>query len=133
MPYHSIRDDPSVDIEMVELLLQYDADPNQQVHLNEGRSVWALFLLSMHESHRQDSHRGTSTYKTLEKAWYKACSALIQAGAKSDCLSISGNEKVNALFILRHVFGPDRAVVLEEEMRQKSQGQSQSRNPCVIM
>ncbi|RYP08545.1 hypothetical protein DL765_008750 [Monosporascus sp. GIB2] len=37
MPYHSIRDDPSLDVDMVELLLHNGADTNQPVHLNGGR------------------------------------------------------------------------------------------------
>lgn len=37
MPYHSIRDDPSVDIDMVEMLLDYGADPNQSVHIYDGK------------------------------------------------------------------------------------------------
>ncbi|KAF1971755.1 hypothetical protein BU23DRAFT_581283 [Bimuria novae-zelandiae CBS 107.79] len=42
MPYHHIRDNPSVSVEMVDLLLSPEiaANPNQPVRLNGDRSVW---------------------------------------------------------------------------------------------
>lgn len=82
MPYHSVRDDPSVDVEMAELLLDNGANPNQAVHLNQDRSVWALFLLSIQKTCERDSGGVSSTHQSLNEAWYQACRALIRAGAR---------------------------------------------------
>ncbi|KAI4860420.1 hypothetical protein F4820DRAFT_436943 [Hypoxylon rubiginosum] len=80
MPYHSDRDDPSVDINMVRLLLEYGGSPNQRVHLNDGRTVWALFLLSMWETiNYGEGPPG------LTRAWYAACELLVQHGADFGC------------------------------------------------
>jgi hypothetical protein len=133
MPYHSVRDDPSIDIDMVELLLHHGADPNQPVHLNNGRSVWALFLLSIHETSVRDSGGGSSTYQSLNKAWYQACEAMIWAGARSDCFPNIGNEDLNTSSILNRVFGRDRAAVLEEGMEQIKNEAQQSNSSCIAM
>ncbi|KAH8759553.1 hypothetical protein F5882DRAFT_479407 [Hyaloscypha sp. PMI_1271] len=119
MPYHSIRDDPSLDVDMVELLLHNGADPNQPVRLNRGISVWALFLLSIYETCVRETSGASSTYQSLNKAWYQACRALIRAGASSDCLCNSGHEGLKAPSMLNRVFGRDRAAVLVQEMEQK--------------
>jgi hypothetical protein len=57
MPHHSDRDDPSVDVEMVEMLLAHGADPNEQIHLYDGESVWKLFLISISETSKQGKAR----------------------------------------------------------------------------
>lgn len=50
MPYHLQRDNIRIDIDMVQLLLKHGADLNRKVHLNDGRTIWALFLLSCYVS-----------------------------------------------------------------------------------
>lgn len=50
MPFHSSREEASIDVAMVEMLLSHGADPNQPVHLNDGLSVRALFLISIYEA-----------------------------------------------------------------------------------
>lgn len=77
MPYHSQRDDPIIDIDMVRLLLEHGADPNQKVYLNEDRSVWVLFLLSCYESALRDE---VST--PLRLVWYRVSELLILNGAR---------------------------------------------------
>ncbi|KAI1283986.1 hypothetical protein F5Y07DRAFT_96079 [Xylaria sp. FL0933] len=116
MPYHSIRDDPSVDVDMVELLLERGANPNQPVHLNNGTSVWGLFLLSVYESHELHSTSLGFAYQSLNKAWYQACFALIRAGARRDCLSRYADDGLDLSVILEKVFGRDRAAALEQAM-----------------
>jgi hypothetical protein len=83
MDYHSTRDDPSVDVRMVELLLSHGADPNQVVYLHGDESVWALFLLSMHETIKQ-AGPNSAVPDSLKAAWYASCEALIRAGAGSN-------------------------------------------------
>ncbi|KAL4876546.1 hypothetical protein BJY04DRAFT_210569 [Aspergillus karnatakaensis] len=94
MPYHSVRDDPSLDTNMVELLLKHGADPNQPVYLSDGYSVWALFLISMLETH-----------KNLNTAWFQACRLLIHAGARGDCLRASRREGSTDRFALDDMVG----------------------------
>ncbi|KAK8061161.1 hypothetical protein PG997_015382 [Apiospora hydei] len=79
MPYHSARADPSVDVRMIRLLLEFGASPNQDVHLNR-RTVWALFLLSMYETKNRDEDN-----YDLTTAWYAACELLVLHGASLDC------------------------------------------------
>jgi hypothetical protein len=133
MPYHSVRDDPSLDVDMVELLLHNGADPNQPVRLNRGISVWALFLLSIYETCVRETSGASSTYQSLNKAWYQACRALIRAGASSDCLCNSGHEGLNAPSMLNRVFGRDRAAVLVQEMEQKENEAQQLNSSCIAM
>jgi hypothetical protein len=90
IPYHSMREDPSLDVDMVELLLSNGADPYQPIY-------------------ERGSGGASSTYQSLNKAWYRACRAMIRAGACADCRSNSGRGYLNASSILNRVFGRDRA------------------------
>lgn len=109
MPYHHIRDDPSVCVEMVELLLSpaVKADPNQRLPLYDNRSVWMLFLTSIAEANERHVESGDPTHASLSTAWYVVCQKLIEAGARSNDVSTS---------ILVHVFGYDRASTLTQSM-----------------
>ncbi|KAI1175867.1 hypothetical protein F4777DRAFT_548909 [Nemania sp. FL0916] len=116
MPYHSTRGDPSLDVEMVELLLQSGANPNQPVHLNGGTSVWGLFLLSINESYNselKDRSGADSSPRDLDGAWYEACRLLIRAGAREDCFS---DKHRNAYSILVNIFGESGVTELKREM-----------------
>lgn len=136
MPYHSERDDPSVDVTMVQLLLDYGASPNQKVHLNDGRTVWALFLLSMWET--VNCGEGSPS---LTRAWYAACELLVQRGADIDCwlesipspsplIGISTPLTLTATSILDKVFGQEKAGRLTDQMKvAKAQN---SRGVCII-
>ena len=133
MPYHSVRDEPSLDVDMVQLLLDNGADPNQPVHLNGGKSVWALCLLSIHETFARESGGPSSKYRRLNNAWYQTCRALIKAGARLDCLSNSDIVDLDAVSILNHVFGSDKAAILKQEMKDKQDQLQQSSGLCVAM
>ncbi|KAI0813210.1 hypothetical protein GGR55DRAFT_563308 [Xylaria sp. FL0064] len=133
MPYHSVRDDPSVDVEMVELLLERDANPNQPVHINNSTSVWGLFLLSIYETYKRNRKSGGFAYQSLNKAWYQASFALIRAGARRDCLSSYADDSLDVFAILRKVFGVDRAAILEQAMEQKEGKEQEGRSSCVAM
>ncbi|KAI0414753.1 hypothetical protein F5X98DRAFT_348474 [Xylaria grammica] len=133
MPYHSTRADPSVDVDMVRLLLSHGASPNQPVFLNGGRSVWACFLLSIQVAHRRDGSETSPTSQSLNNAWYQACDELIKAGARADCLADTGGDDMSASSILRGVFGERRASVLEQAMKAKEEEAQQSSGSCIIM
>lgn len=111
MPYHTYRDDASVEVKMVELLLQISADSNQKVYLNDGEKVWGLFLISMHSTKDK-------TFDVLKKAWYTACLALIQAGAQSDYTFVHKRfrNKQSVSSILHEVFGLEKTAMLEAAM-----------------
>ncbi|KAI1750161.1 hypothetical protein F4782DRAFT_255602 [Xylaria castorea] len=132
MPFHSVRDDPSVDVDMIKLLLKYGADPNQPVHLNGSNSVWALFLLSIHETCVRDGASYSTTYRSLNKAWYEACLVLIEAGARRDCLSHYVREGLTASSILNSVFGQDRAAKLEQEINKLNEVETKQQL-CIAM
>ena len=134
MPYHSTRDDPSLNIEMIELLLAQGADPNQPVHLYEGTSVWALFLISIYEASKQDGP-GNVIPESLKEAWYQACEALIGAGAQSDGKStfVKDRRQVYTSFILIGIFGVAEAAKLEEQIEIVAKERDQSRSSCVTM
>ncbi|KAI1289031.1 hypothetical protein F5Y03DRAFT_378532 [Xylaria venustula] len=133
MPYHSTRADPSVDVDMVKLLLSNGASPNQPVFLNGGRSVWACFLLSINVTYGRDGSAASPTYRTLNDAWYQACDELIKAGARADCLADTGSEDVSASSILRCVFGEGRASALEQAMKAKEDEVQQSGSSCILI
>lgn len=130
---HQPFDEPRLNVDMVELLLHYDADPNQPVHRNEGRSVWVLFLLSLREYHVRDNGRDRSTCQNLDETWYQVCRALVQAGACSICISTRSHPDQNAWFILKLVFGRDRAAILEQGMERNENEAQQSTSSCVAM
>lgn len=100
MPYHTYRGDASVEIKMVELLLHNGADPNQEVYLNDGETVWDLFLISMHSTRDE-------ALKVLNEAWYSACLALIQPGAQPDYTFVYKcfRNKQTVSMVLHEVFG----------------------------
>ncbi|KAM0421390.1 hypothetical protein ACHAPT_010744 [Fusarium lateritium] len=111
MPYHSQRDDPSIDINMIRLLLENGASVNQKVHLNDGRTVWALFLLSCYES----ATRGEAT-APMREAWYQASELLCQHGADPECWFDDNDESMKVAGILDKLFGRDKALHLQHLM-----------------
>ncbi|KAK7429081.1 hypothetical protein QQZ08_004296 [Neonectria magnoliae] len=111
MPYHSQRDDPSIDVNMVRLLLEKGTSVNQKVHLNDGRTVWALFLLSCHES----TTRGEANAPARE-AWYQVSELLCQHGADPECWLDDNDASMNVAGILDKLFGTDKALHLQSLM-----------------
>lgn len=108
LQYHSRRDDSIVDADMVRLLLDHGADPNQKVHLNEGRTVWQLFLLSCYEAAR----RGQSS-PSLIAVWSRVSEQLITEGAELDVwISNTATDKKSHLIVsdlLDEIFGKGEA------------------------
>ncbi|KAH9862813.1 hypothetical protein J1614_010906 [Plenodomus biglobosus] len=88
-----------------------EQNPNQQMHLNNGETVWGLFLISMH-SMRED------VSDNLMKAWYRACLVLIKAGASSDYKFVHPQYRgsKDVAMVLREVFGAEKVATLEQTM-----------------
>ncbi|KAF2849617.1 hypothetical protein T440DRAFT_499542 [Plenodomus tracheiphilus IPT5] len=135
MPYHSRRDDSSVDIAMVQMLLEHGADPNQPVYLNDGRTVWALFLLSIHESaaRAQGGTSGANVTTTLETAWLHACELLIEFGAKADCFLVRHRPELTIWVIFEGAFGPARTATLRNRMAEIEAERTQPWSACMVM
>jgi hypothetical protein len=110
MPYHSQRAEASVDTDMVRLLLKKGANPNQQVHLNDGKTVWALFLLSCYESTRRQA-----ISPVLKSAWYRASELMIRHGAQPQ-IWLSDDTSFTFEKVLGVVFGQEKAEHLQRLM-----------------
>lgn len=127
MPYHSRRDEPSVDINMVQLLLNNGADPNKKLHLNDDRTVWAQFLLSC-----QTSIHAENITPTLEDAWYQASEMLIQHDARySHWLGRNRGELIMSQN-LDIVFGEAKAAKLMRMMEENEKQKQQTNSLCVV-
>lgn len=105
MPYHSQRDEANIDLDMIRLLLDNGANPNQPVHLNDGRSVWELFIISCWES----STRGEAT-DVSKRAWYAASELLLDCGAKGDRFKFASSDAESlppVESVMRTIFGSE--------------------------
>ena len=135
MKYHTLRDDPSVEVDMVKLLLEYGADANQPVYLNDGKTVWALFLLSIHEAAaRNESATGRlGILPSLRNAWYDACVLLIEHGARQDCILVRDRPEVTIKFIYEGAFGAERSNALQRLMEEKARKMQSQKVSCILM
>ncbi|KAK4671494.1 hypothetical protein QC764_0095820 [Podospora pseudoanserina] len=107
---------------MVQSLLDRGANPNQQVHLNEGRTVWALFLVSCYES----ALRNEAT-KLLKEVWFRVCKLMIRYHANSTAWFDNNTSKpLTVEGILGEVFGQDKKTellrLMEEARLQRKSG-----------
>lgn len=127
MPYHSRRDEPSVDVNMVQLLLKNGADPNKQLYLNDGRTVWAQFLLSCQESINVDK-----ITPTLKHAWYQASEILIQHDARYSHWLGRNVGELSMSQVLDMVFGDAKAAELLRMMEEKEKQKQQASSSCVV-
>lgn len=131
LDYHSARDDPNIDINMVQLLLDHGADPNKAVHLNDGESVWGLFLLSIHETNKADGATAVVS-ENMKRAWYRACEALIKAGARNTPF-VNDRGGWGPASILEVIFRGTEAAKLEEQMKEVERTKESSGSSCLVM
>lgn len=127
MPYHSRRDEPSVDVNMVQMLLENGADPNKKLYLNQGRTVWAQFLLSC----RISTHVEKVT-PTLWNAWYQASKILIQHDARYSQWLGRNQGELGMFHVLSQVFGRAKAAELRTMMEEKEKQKQQASSSCVV-
>ncbi|CAA9965144.1 hypothetical protein PTMSG1_08503 [Pyrenophora teres f. maculata] len=134
MSYHSHRDDPSVEISMVKLLLEYGADPNQPVYLNNGKSVWALFLIFIYTSSaRSKGSRGAGISASVRNAWYQACELLIEYGARQDGVLVADFSELTIQLIWERVFDAARSETLQKLVEENAQKKQAQKGSCLLM
>lgn len=132
MPYHSIRDDPIVSVEMVKLLLSHGANPNQVVHILNGEPVWALFLISMLETKTMQHMDGVQP--SLRRAWYQCCEALIENGGRFDHVPNAIKDRGRDIAsILKEIFGIGEAMRLMCRIEEKAQERAGFGFSCLVM
>lgn len=90
---HTERESASVDIKMIQLLLDKGANPNDKVFICDNHTVWGLFLLSCFQSSRDTE----SVTRTMKTAWQKAVDLLIDYGADYDCFDVQASPEFEYL------------------------------------
>lgn len=130
LPYHYHRhDDAAVDPQLVKLLLERSASPNQAVHFNDGQTVWGLFLLSCMDGY-------STAPDSARRTWYEATEHLIDHCADprwSYSALNQGNDshetvELDVGVVLRKIFNETDATILlrriqeAEEQAPKSWG-----------
>jgi len=133
MQHQSGRDNPSVSVDMVLLLLERGADPNQPVHLNDGKSVWQLFLISIYEIVSRARSSGADPSASLMNAWYRSCELLVQHGARRTSYLLKGRLDLTDDSALAYVFGPARAEALMALIDEKEREEQQGKSSCTLM
>ncbi|OAL47401.1 hypothetical protein IQ07DRAFT_633775 [Pyrenochaeta sp. DS3sAY3a] len=124
MRYQSEREHLQIDVNMVKLLLENGADPNRPVQLNDGATVWQLFLSLMYGTPSADV--------ILKGAWYQSCEMLIQYGAEN-CSLAKIVPKFTTEEALEYTFGRDKASELMRLMEEKAIERKRNRGKCIVM
>lgn len=138
MQYHSEQDDPSFNLEMVQLLLEFDPDPatnlNRPLYSSGDRSVWTLFLVSCHEAVRYSraasGRKGIS--ESLRETWRKACEELLRAGAEPDNVLVRGTTDLWTYDMIQAVFN-EKSEDLLAMMAERSRELKERGTSCVVM
>lgn len=112
LPYHLQTVTSSVDPEMVRLLVDEGADPNARVHLNDGKTVFELFIMSCYEACRTyDRPRNE-----LTQAWYRSACILVEHGARLNGAShsLNGGRVMTTEDMLVVIFGREMTSDLKD-------------------
>ena len=121
---------------MVRLLLERGADPNQPVHLNDSKSVWHLFLLSMDDTVSPSAFQLVARTKpsaALTSAWYQSCELLIQHGARKNSYEVESGLETTDHDVFNLIFGSARAEALVALMDEKERERQQAKGRCMVM
>jgi hypothetical protein len=110
---------PLVDLNMVNILLDSGADPNQtwsRYHLPVGRSEGDKVLVTVGASHRRKQWEPSSG---VSDPWYPVHLATIRAGARWDCVEVpvvlEGEPVRDVSKVCQYMFEPQRAALLDAE------------------
>ena len=118
---------------MVRLLLEHGADPNQLIHVEDNKSVWQSFLLSIADNVSERQMLGTKPSAGHTSAWYQSCELLIQHGARRVSRFDKNRLETTEHGILNRVFGPARADALVALMDEKERKEQQGKGSCMVM
>lgn len=111
LPYHLQQEDSGVEPEMVQLLVDEGADVNARVHLNDGMTVFALFMVSCYEASRMHDRLRVE----LVQRWYRSACILLRNGAKLDEISFIDNGRpMKTEDLLLTIFGKKKADDLKD-------------------
>lgn len=134
LPYQLQYQNTNIDAGVVRSLLSRGADPNQKLHIYDGQTVWALFLLSCYTNTDTDP-------QPLYDSWFEATELLIEYGAdpnvqiknpdnpevmkvgktaryKQNVLEETNPRYLTASDVFQHIFTNDRARRLESRMKE---------------
>jgi hypothetical protein len=131
-------DDPSVNIEMVRMLLEFDPDRrdniNETLYCLTDRSIWTSFLVSCHEAvlYSKAAPGRRAIAPSLREAWYKACEELICAGAEPRDKIMSTAPDLRIHETIRALFGA-RSEGLLTLMAEQPKGSRGNVLGCLIM
>lgn len=101
-----------VDTDMVAMLLDQGADPNQKVRIYNGQTTWGMFLCSCYEN-----AQGASP--AIKNAWYGAAKLLIERKADPNLRLVTADHAtVSVGDILDTVLSPNQAARLTDRMRE---------------
>lgn len=111
LPYHLQQEDSGVEPEMVQLLVEEGADVNAKVHLNDGMTVFALFVVSCYEVSRMHDRLRVE----LVQKWYRSACILLKNGAKLDGIGFVDNGRaMKTEDLLVVIFGKKKAADLKD-------------------
>ena len=135
MRYQSRRSDSIVSVDMVLLLLERGADPNQPVNLNDGKSVWQLFLLSMCAAVMRARTIARLKHPSvgLMNAWYRSCELLLQHGARGFSQLVKSDSRRPRDISLEYLFGSARADALKAILDEREREEQQAKSACALM
>ncbi|KAM0227716.1 hypothetical protein ACHAPO_011284 [Fusarium lateritium] len=134
LPYHSKRDEPIMDRDMVTLLLESGESPNRKVYSHEGRTVWALFLICCYESVNLVNNRGFLPSKATKNEWLVVTRLLISKGAQEDCFNTADKKKLGDIHqVLTKIFGKTHALSLQQAMEEKRKEKGKKHRDCLVL
>lgn len=111
LPYHLRQEDSGVEPEMVQLLVEEGADVNARVFLNDGMTVFALFVVSCYEVSRTHDRLRVE----LLQKWYRSACILLKNGAKLDGTGFVDNGRaMKTEDLLVVIFGKKKAADLKD-------------------
>ncbi|KAF2009153.1 hypothetical protein BU24DRAFT_468146 [Aaosphaeria arxii CBS 175.79] len=117
-----------LDVEMVQVLLEHGADPNQTMDFIEDRpTAWVLFLCWLMYVDEPGN------VKPFDDTWYHACILFVQPGARRPCVLYHDYPDITVQSILTEVFGSSKAEYLQSLMDVQERKREPSQKHCIVL